>query len=121
MKCEICHKNEAQVAVERLIDGTRKELYVCKRCAVQHPPKSVKQGLPPFASVVNLVLDATAQAIKHGAIARKAAPSQSPEFELEKTCPNCGTTAKQVTNGERLGCPQCYETFASEIRILLDD
>ena len=33
MKCEICHENDAKVAVHRMVDGTEKELYVCQKCA----------------------------------------------------------------------------------------
>lgn len=40
MKCEICHKNDAETAIEVNGDDGGRELYVCKRCAKKHKRES---------------------------------------------------------------------------------
>lgn len=55
MKCEICHKNEAQTVLHRKKDGADEELYVCRACAekerVQRQKKSQStrrvKNMPP--------------------------------------------------------------------------
>jgi len=59
MKCELCHHNEAEVAISVTRDGGEDELYVCKECArrerVSKQKKSQRTrkvtGLPPGVSM----------------------------------------------------------------------
>ena len=39
----------------------------------------------------------------------------------ELICPGCKTTLEDMTTADRLGCPQCYDTFAAYIEPLLED
>ena len=41
------------------------------------------------------------------------------ENELIRTCPACGFTTADFKKTGRLGCPQCYESFAGELKSLL--
>ncbi|MFQ6617713.1 MAG: UvrB/UvrC motif-containing protein [Fidelibacterota bacterium] len=40
----------------------------------------------------------------------------SPE---EKICAQCGTTIDDIESGELLGCPECYTTFESHLKVIL--
>lgn len=59
MKCEICHKNEAQTAIPSVVDGVDDELYVCMECAksekIRRQKKSQRtrkeSALPPGLSM----------------------------------------------------------------------
>lgn len=121
MKCEICHTNDAQVAIEKVIGGSPRELYVCKTCAAKENLRK-RDGIPrSVASVVKLVLNATEQAIRSVAQVQNTTKNSAVEFRIPKLCPNCGTTADEVTSNKQLGCSTCYKTFTSEIRSLLGE
>ena len=59
MKCEICHKADAQTAITRVKDGEEEELYVCHACAAEERKARQKKsqrtrkvaGLPPGMSI----------------------------------------------------------------------
>lgn len=101
MKCELCHKKDAQKAIERTIDGKLEELYVCADCAVQdrrerlarkQSVKKKKHPLPPGVSisVVSAMMtpppfiEALVSAIEsaaHGPVAQKGV-EEEPKKEL---------------------------------------
>ncbi|MCR5414181.1 MAG: hypothetical protein K6F50_05580 [Kiritimatiellae bacterium] len=60
MKCELCHKKDAETAIQAVKDGVEQELYVCRECEreerVRRQKKSqrtrkAKKGLPPGVSM----------------------------------------------------------------------
>ena len=59
MKCEICHKADAETAITRMKDGEEEELYVCRACAAEERKSRQKKsqrtrkvsGLPPGMSI----------------------------------------------------------------------
>ena len=59
MKCEICHKNEAQTAISTIVNGVEDELYVCTECAKNEKLRRQKKSqrtrkgslLPPGLSM----------------------------------------------------------------------
>jgi len=36
MLCEICHKNDATIHMQEILNGTKKTLNICSECASQH-------------------------------------------------------------------------------------
>ncbi|MDR2845215.1 MAG: UvrB/UvrC motif-containing protein [Puniceicoccales bacterium] len=36
-----------------------------------------------------------------------------------QTCPQCGATSADFANAHRMGCPECYKTFADQLDALL--
>lgn len=120
MKCEICHKADAETALHVKKDGKDRELYVCKACAAaaKHPKgkrgngKSVtvigSEDKPPqfvedfFKAAMGLV-----DGLGHMAEEQKTG---------KKTCPLCHSTWETIEKRERFGCPSCWKTFADEIR-----
>ncbi|MBR1609734.1 MAG: UvrB/UvrC motif-containing protein [Kiritimatiellae bacterium] len=106
MKCEICHLNDAARAVERYVDGERRELFVCDDCAR-------KSASPPSAASeprsVTDVLFSLGMPVPPNSRASGAA------------CPVCGMERGEVRRTHRLGCPRCYETFEQDIRTFLSE
>lgn len=121
MKCEICHKAEAQTAVVTRTDGVERELYVCEACAEQlrtekktpsrkgeHPQVSIVDGTkanpPPF---VEELVKATLGFMKGVAEAKE---------NERQICPVCKTKWDQIKDSGRMGCPACWKAFAKHIR-----
>ena len=121
MKCELCHKADAETALRLEKDGKEQELYVCKTCAAaaKHSGKKKDDGgkdvkvvragdKPPqfvedfFKAAMELV-----DGLGHLAEERNTE---------KKVCPACHANWEQITKQERLGCPVCWKTFAREIR-----
>lgn len=116
MKCELCHKAEAQTAVYREVEGVSRELYVCQQCALRKAsvPKadgtatSGEMGAPtgvvvPPSPMMGMILDAAFE------IVGRAIASEEPQ------CSVCGITRSEQRKRRRLGCPACYDSFAREL------
>ena len=126
MKCEICHKGEAEVAIHKTEDGAERELYVCHACAAAEKAKTEKkpgkpdeapEGLPEAAKLITGLLkqifDAGMEtaAVLENPTARQSGPP----------CPVCGMTADDYRRSLRLGCAHCYEHFATPLAPVIRD
>ena len=127
MKCEICQKGDAKVAIHKTVDGVEKELYVCQQCAdeASAPKKASKTkktevklpgGMPDPAELISGILK---QII--GANADAAIVENPTAQSFGKPCPTCGMTAADFKRTSRLGCPDCYNHFASSLAPLIRD
>lgn len=118
MKCELCHKADAERAIRRSVEGEEQELYVCGSCAREASlekqpqqaasgessrPQSPEAGEPPLP-LMGMILDAAFEIVGR-AVSQQAEP----------TCPACGITRAEYRKSSRLGCPACYEAFAKEL------
>ena len=109
MLCSICHKNEAVICYTEIINGIKKEQYLCPECAAQYTAfDSDTSGLTPgnlLAGLLSSVLGQTGVAL---------------DDDVKKTnlvCPNCGMTYNEFLKYGKFGCPECVHTFG----FLLDD
>ncbi|MDX2036874.1 MAG: UvrB/UvrC motif-containing protein [Isosphaeraceae bacterium] len=105
MTCDRC---EAEAAFHHadVIDGRRREMHLCLRCAKQagmvlpnEPPL-----LPLDAVVQNLIVSHVGELV--GELARA-------------TCPECGQTYMGFRGQGRLGCPGDYQAFAKGLSNLI--
>lgn len=118
MKCELCHRNDAKVAIHVASGGKERELYVCRDCAEKEkgrrrPPRR-KFGRQPFEeeddegdvmgrphwTPESDVEDEEENARRHWTLAEDVAP-----------CPDCGSTVEDFDHSGLLGCPYCYTAF----------
>ena len=127
MKCEICHENDAKVAVHRMVDGTEKELYVCQKCAeagnkAEEAPPDLADGDPPkgipvaaklITGLLKQMIDAGLEAasIVENPMSRPSGPP----------CPVCGMTPDDYRRITRLGCAHCYEHFSRILAPVIRD
>lgn len=114
MKCEMCHKAEAETAIRKGVEGESQELYVCQACARKEArqeaaadaqasaPPGGAEGLPP-APLMGMILDAAFEIV--GRAVNLSEPA----------CPVCGILRDEYRKRSRLGCPACYEAFAKEL------
>jgi protein arginine kinase activator len=102
MKCELCGKRESVVHVQQAIGNESLDIHLCEVCAHE-------KGISKRSDKVDLSLTQLLTGLldlKH-------------EDELgEETaeCPTCGMNISEFKKDGRLGCPDCYVSFASHIR-----
>ncbi|MDI6775353.1 MAG: UvrB/UvrC motif-containing protein [Verrucomicrobiota bacterium] len=101
MKCDLCKTNEATVHVEQVCEGSVQELSLCADCAGQ---KGLSGASP--LSLTNLLFGAVA-------------PSELSNGVRNRKCRACGLRLSEFKKGARMGCAQCYETFAEELQSVL--
>ncbi len=88
MLCDRCHKNEASVFYEEITNGKARSLAVCADCANEQGGLFFPNNL--FASFFG-------------------------HTETERSCPLCHTTLRSFSKDGKVGCPECYQTFAHEL------
>ena len=115
MKCELCHKADAETVLGR---GTDKELYVCKACEKAARTKKKRQqgdakgdspqGVPP-PPVVDAFFKATMGFVSElENLCRDIS-------EAPKACPKCGKTWDEMEKSGVIGCPECWKIYADRI------
>jgi protein arginine kinase activator len=104
MVCDNCGSSDAVVHLTQIVNNEMSTHRLCEKCAAEKglegAPEPVGFPLTDFlAQMGDVALD-------------EADPPES-------GCPFCGLTFQDFRETGRLGCPQCYETFATHLRKLL--
>jgi len=103
MLCDICKKKEAKVHLTQIIEGQTKKVDLCEECS-----KAKGVDDPTGFSLADLLLGlGAAQEMEQAGSAMAA------------KCPGCGCTQADFKKAGRLGCPDCYKTFAEGLESLL--
>ncbi|MBM3839324.1 MAG: excinuclease ABC subunit B [Verrucomicrobia bacterium] len=103
MLCDICKQNVATVHLTQMVEGKTKKVDLCEACSKD---KGVDD--PTGFSLADLLLGlGAAQEIEH------AMPGG------DAKCPHCGFTQADFKKSGRLGCAECYTTFAEGLEGLL--
>jgi len=103
MLCCICKEKEATVHLTQIAGDKMQKLDLCEGCA-----KSKGVNDPTGFSLADLLLGLGAsQEIEQAA------------GGAELKCPACGFTQADFKKAGRLGCPDCYRTFAEALEGLL--
>lgn len=103
MLCDICGKNQATVHLTEIVDEQMTELHLCEDCAREKSVEMEQQfGLS----------DLLAGLVDFG--------KQFEGKDIEKTqCPICKLTYSDFKKIGRLGCSNCYSSFARYLIPLL--
>ena len=88
MKCQNCGKREAIVKYYENINGIKKELHFCSKCAAELGIGHIQDIFSPM--FINI-----------------------PDYDIEEEvkCSNCGYTLDDYSKTGLFGCPKCYDTF----------
>jgi protein arginine kinase activator len=97
-----CKQNPAKVHLTQIVGDKMQKVDLCEECAKQ---KGVND--PAGFSLADLLLGLGAS--------QEMAQSAGEEVK----CPNCGFTQADFKKAGRLGCSQCYVTFAEGLEGLL--
>jgi protein arginine kinase activator len=103
MVCDLCKQNVATVHLTQMIDGKTKKIDLCETCS-----KAKGVDDPTGFSLADLLL---------GLGAAQEMEQASGGGDLR--CPHCGFTQSDFRKSGRLGCAQCYDTFADGLETLL--
>ncbi len=102
MKCEMCKQRESVLHVQQIIGEEQIDMYLCEVCASE-------KGISKKSDAIELSLSQ----LLTGLFRVTAEGEAEQEHEV---CPACETTIHALRKDGRLGCPECYASFASEIR-----
>lgn len=104
MLCEKCVIREATVHYTEVVNGVKKEHYLCAQCAREEGLIPGLAGISgednPFVRFLSGLLGGT-----------EKQADESSDKDSQITCPNCGMTFGEFTKIGKFGCPECYRTF----------
>jgi protein arginine kinase activator len=121
MLCELCKKNEATVHLKEFRENGVRLLHICVECAAK---KEKESNLHAFGFNLAEVLFNIEQSIEKAV--EKKANKETPDTpgapaSSSPVCQTCGWTAEKLQqSGGRLGCGNCYKTFAHLIQDAID-
>ena len=110
MKCENCGKNEANVRYTQIINGEKKQIYLCEECSEKLGIGHTHFNMPiDFASFLgdffNDMNDST------------FLPNLSTQEEIK--CKKCGLLFDDFLNTGKFGCSDCYSEFEEMVDPIL--
>lgn len=103
MLCNICKENEATVHLTQMVKDDIKKIDLCESCS-----KAKGVNDPTGFSLADLLLGLGA-----------AQEMEQATSGVEQKCPQCGFTQADFKKAGRLGCAECYHTFAEGLETLL--
>lgn len=109
MLCENCNENEANVRYTQIVNGVKKEMRLCDKCARELGIGNMDFHLPMdftnfFADLLNEYND-------------DFIPSIAMPKEL--TCDKCGLSFEDFVESGKFGCDNCYSVFEEKIDPIL--
>jgi protein arginine kinase activator len=103
MVCCVCKEKEAKVHLTQIVGEKLQKVDLCESCAAD---KGVND--PAGFSLADLLMGLGASQEMEQAVGGS-----------EVKCPHCGFTQADFKKAGRLGCPECYVTFAEGLESLL--
>ena len=110
MLCQNCGENEANVKYTQIVNGVKKQMILCEKCAQDLGIQNINFNMPiDFSSFLGDMIDEYENL------------SIGSEFVEPKmlTCDKCNMTYEEFLNTGKFGCDNCYETFKNKINALL--
>lgn len=109
MLCQNCNDNEANVKYTQIINGVKKQMNLCNKCAKE-------LGIDPMSFDMKMdfsnFLGEMFEDFEQGFI---------PELIKKEDilCDKCGNSYEDFIKSGKFGCDECYETFNVKIDTLL--
>ena len=114
MLCEVCNMRDAKICYTEIINGQKREQYLCEECAAKRT--SIMKN--PFAdgsfSLGGLLAGLISKELNKasGGDKRKTEIESKVDADKEELCcSECGMTLKEFRDTGKFGCPNCYKTF----------
>ncbi len=112
MLCEKCKKRTAAVFYNENINGKTRSFSLCSECAAALREKGDLQDIismtgsfaDPFSELQDNLFGGFFGISKAGG-----------ELHSEKSCPRCASTYADILKEGKVGCPECYTVFSSEL------
>ncbi len=111
MKCDNCGKNNANVKYLRNINGVKEEMNLCEECSKKLGITDIGFNMPiDFSSFLGGFLEDFTNTDMLSLM----------NTHDEIRCKGCNSTFEDIINMGKFGCPECYETFETEIDSLMN-
>lgn len=109
MLCENCGEHEANVRYTQIVNGLKKEMALCEKCANEMGIGNMDFNMP--INLSSFLSD----------FFEDSQDSFLPEFtnREELRCKECGMTYDEFIHGGKFGCANCYDTFQNKIDPIL--
>ena len=104
MLCDICKKNEATIHITKIINGTKQEINLCEKCAME---KGILNTVPQ----IDFVSPFSFQNILSGIMDYMVNANNEQYKSFDISCKNCGTSYNEFKKTGLLGCSECYKNF----------
>lgn len=104
MLCQNCGKNEVNFKYTQIINGVKKQMALCDKCAKELGIESLDFNMPiNFSSFLGDFLGEMEES------------SFLPTFTKTKTlqCNHCNMTYEEFVSSGKFGCKHCYEVFSN--------
>ena len=111
MKCENCGKNEANVKYTQIVNGEKKQMFLCEECSKKLGISDMHFNMP--ISFNNFLEDFFDDMNEMSFL-----PSIGENLN-QLQCKNCGLTWDEFLHTGKLGCSNCYDEFESRIDPIL--
>lgn len=102
MLCDLCHKNDAYIYIEKSFSDGKKRICLCITCASSHGIVASKVSCSE-QSVESVFNDFIEKNEEYNPLSKKL-------------CPGCGRSLFDIKKYWKTGCPECYCVFANEIK-----
>lgn len=112
MVCGICKAREATVFYTEIVNGTKKEQYLCEECAAKSTSLRLKA---PFGGQ-EFSLGGLLLGLFENGDAKKDGEERADEAGGKIVCSGCGMTYAEFKERGQFGCASCYKEFG---RLLL--
>lgn len=108
MLCQNCGENEANVKYTQIVNGVKKQMNLCSKCAKELGIEDINFNMPiSFSSFLGDMFDMYESPI----------PSLLKPEVL--TCNKCNMTYDEFLKTGKIGCDNCYEVFEPKLDLLL--
>lgn len=111
MICDSCKKNEATIHITKILNGDKKELNLCEKCAKE-------KGELTFYSPIDISSSFTFQNILSGIMEHVGNVGKDAKNPYSY-CENCGTTYSEFKQRGLAGCSECYKSFSETINPII--
>ena len=110
MLCDNCNQNEATVKYTQIVNGEKKQVFLCTNCAREMGIDNFSFDMP--INLSNFFGDLLGEYDDSPFIPQMIGYN-------EPKCSNCGMTYEEFKENGKMGCSECYETFSEKLDPLL--
>ncbi len=121
MLCDICKKNEAIIRIQKIENGKAVAVNLCAECADKHKAhEHFEFGDIDIGEILSNIKKITKNMNLQDLVLHAEAGDKNFEKNVDDSlavkCPKCGLTLAGIDkNSGRMGCDECYRTFADEV------
>jgi len=113
MLCSICNQNEATIHIQEIINNKKQALHICNECAVKKGIENADMTSINIAEILyklSAVKDNSDMGISEEGDINSKIETTTPAVLM---CGKCGWDVRKFKQTGRLGCEECYHSFAS--------